>query len=66
MKDLILKHKSLANGFERIQHLRECIVTANRLKESNVSSTFLNDVIERRRVSISRLNTLTNHIIKNY
>jgi hypothetical protein len=70
MKDLILKHKSLLGGYERMSYLADRLRVEQTMKgcftSVNLKSEFISEDILRTRKSISRLLVLTNHINNNY
>ena len=70
MKDLILKHKSLLGGYERIEYLERLMSRALQVKTVSDMQGFNNSpvglLIIRTRTSIDRILVLTNHINNNY
>jgi hypothetical protein len=70
MKELILKHKSLLGGYERMNYLADRLRVEQTMKgcfnSVNLKSEFISEDILRTRKSISRLLVLTNHINNNY
>jgi hypothetical protein len=70
MKNLILKHKSLLGGYERMSYLADRLRVEQTMKgcftSVNLKSEFIGEDILRTRKSISRLLVLTNHINNNY
>ena len=70
MKELILKHKSLLGGYERMSYLADRLRVEQKMKgcftSVNLKSEFISEDIFRTRQSISRLLVLTNHINNNH
>ena len=70
MKELILKHKSLLGGYERMSYLADRLRVEQTMKgcftSVNLKSEFISEDMLRTRKSISRLLVLTNHINNNY
>ena len=70
MKDLILKHKSLLGGYERIESLERMMSSALSIKlfskKAGLTNSSMDSLIIRTRKSINRMLILTKHIENNY